>query len=300
MEIAREKVLYGKTVIGSGEFGIVYKGSMFEADESSHNLNLVAVKDVYCGNLQAFQQFVKEVEVMAKLEQHTNVVALLGVVSKGKQLIVMEYCALGSIGAYLLGLKQKQNFRCCVHKSGDLEGTWIANQHEWKQSTMYLTEDVMLYPRDCGLDGDILSTYDLVNFSYQIARGMEFLAAYHIIHRDLAARNVLMCENRVVKIGDFGLARREQFNYIMLDNQVDNTKLPAKWMPPEALKELLFNEKTDVWSFGVVLWEMFSLGEIPFSDPGQCTIESDTVAWWIQMLEGGHRLNKPSGTPLEM
>ncbi|OQV24133.1 putative Fibroblast growth factor receptor 1 [Hypsibius exemplaris] len=280
MEIEREKVHYGKTVIGSGEFGTVYKGSMFEAEESSHNLMLVAVKEIHCANLQAFQQFVKEVEVMAKLEQHTNIVALLGVVSKGEQLIVMEYCPHGSIGMYLSDLNRKQKFRSCIHDCGDLEGTWTENKRD--------------------SDRDTLSTYDLMNFSYQIARGMEFLSAYHIIHRDLAARNVLMCENRVVKIGDFGLARRKQINYIMVDKQIDDTKLPAKWMAPEALKELLFNEKTDVWSFGVVLWEIFSLGQIPFNDPGQCSMKSNTVAWWIQMLEGGHRLPKPSGTPLEI
>uniref|UniRef100_A0AC34QCH1 Non-specific protein-tyrosine kinase n=1 Tax=Panagrolaimus sp. JU765 TaxID=591449 RepID=A0AC34QCH1_9BILA len=105
----------------------------------------------------------------------------------------------------------------------------------------------------------------LCSFAVQIAKGMQYLASERLIHRDLAARNVLVFSSEKVKISDFGLSRslgvgedyyRSEFNPSM--------KLPIAWCAPESINFLRFTEKSDVWSFGVTLFEMFSYGEMPW------------------------------------
>ncbi|KAL3091375.1 hypothetical protein niasHS_007168 [Heterodera schachtii] len=125
----------------------------------------------------------------------------------------------------------------------------------------------------------------LVQFAQDVAEGMAFLESRNFVHRDLAARNVLLDDRLVAKIGDFGLAQ--------LANQPSKEsakgKFPIKWSAPEALRQNLFTNKSDVWSFGILLWEVYSFGRVPYP-----RIPIQDV---LRHVEKGYRMDPPEGTP---
>ncbi|KAH7724377.1 Protein ARK-1 a [Aphelenchoides avenae] len=105
----------------------------------------------------------------------------------------------------------------------------------------------------------------LCDFALQIALGMQYLASQRLIHRDLAARNVLVCSPTKVKISDFGLSRSLGVGEDYYRSEfVPSIKLPIAWCAPECINYLRFTTSSDVWAFGVTLWEMFSYGKMPF------------------------------------
>nr|CDJ88634.1 Tyrosine protein kinase domain containing protein [Haemonchus contortus] len=138
-----------------------------------------------------------------------------------------------------------------------------------------------------------LRVSDLINIALDIARGCEELNRQKYIHRDLAARNCLLTEkgpNRRVKIGDFGMARDiYENNYYRKGGRA---KLPVRWMPPEAFLDGLFTTQTDVWSFGVVLWEISSFGMLPYFGVDNFDV--------MGLVTNGGRLDPPNTVPTEM
>uniref|UniRef100_A0A8D2AHF4 Tyrosine-protein kinase receptor n=1 Tax=Sciurus vulgaris TaxID=55149 RepID=A0A8D2AHF4_SCIVU len=135
-----------------------------------------------------------------------------------------------------------------------------------------------------------LAMQDLLQLAQDIAQGCHYLEENHFIHRDIAARNCLLSctgPSRVAKIGDFGMARDiYRASYYRKGGQA---LLPVKWMPPEALLEGIFTSKTDSWSFGVLLWEIFSLGYMPY--PGHTNQEV------LDFVIAGSRMDPPRGCP---
>ncbi|XP_073725594.1 ALK tyrosine kinase receptor [Misgurnus anguillicaudatus] len=135
-----------------------------------------------------------------------------------------------------------------------------------------------------------LTIVDLLNIARDIARGCQYLEENQFIHRDIAARNCLLtCKGpgRVAKIGDFGMAR--DIYRASYYRKGGRAMLPVKWMPPEAFMEGIFTSKTDTWSFGVLLWEIFSLGYMPY--PSRSNQEV------LEFVTNGGRMDPPKNCP---
>ncbi|KAI7804610.1 tyrosine-protein kinase receptor [Triplophysa rosa] len=135
-----------------------------------------------------------------------------------------------------------------------------------------------------------LSMLELLHMARDIALGCRYLEENHFIHRDIAARNCLLTcpgPDRVAKIGDFGMAR--DIYRASYYRKGGRAMLPVKWMPPEAFLEGIFTCKTDTWSFGVLLWEIFSLGYMPYP----CKTNQEV----LEFVTGGGRMDPPKSCP---
>ncbi|XP_078038596.1 vascular endothelial growth factor receptor 1-like [Augochlora pura] len=128
-----------------------------------------------------------------------------------------------------------------------------------------------------------ICSQDLLSWSFQVARGMEYLSQRRVLHGDLAARNILLAEDNIVKICDFGLGKTlyKEDNY----QKKGDGPLPIKWLAIESIRDRIFSTQSDIWSFGVVLWEFFTLAETPY--PG---MEAEIQ---YQKLVEGYRMEQP-------
>ncbi|CAG9563056.1 unnamed protein product [Danaus chrysippus] len=131
---------------------------------------------------------------------------------------------------------------------------------------------------------DQLGPAVLLDMCIQVSKGMAYLERQNYIHRDLAARNCLVGDENVVKVADFGLAR-----YVLDDQYTSSggTKFPIKWAPPEVLNYTRFSSKSDVWAFGVLMWEVFTCGKVPYG-----RMKNSEV---VEMVQRGQVLEKPKG-----
>uniref|UniRef100_A0A8C2J5J4 Vascular endothelial growth factor receptor 3 n=1 Tax=Cyprinus carpio TaxID=7962 RepID=A0A8C2J5J4_CYPCA len=292
-EISRDRLHLGK-VLGHGAFGKVIEASIFGHDKKTCS-NTVAVKMLKEGaTASEHKALMSELKILIHIGNHLNVVNLLGACTKtnGPLMVIVEYCKYGNLSNFL---RAKREFFLPYRDRSPKTQSQVrrmieagqVSQNECQPSTTSSINPPMQSRGKIAVD-DLwktpLTIEDLICYSFQVARGMEFLVSRKCIHRDLAARNILLSENNVVKICDFGLARDiyKDPDYV----RKGNARLPLKWMAPESIFDKVYTSQSDVWSFGVLLWEIFSLGASPY--PG-IQIDED----FCKRLKDGTRMRAP-------
>ncbi|XP_029104077.1 tyrosine-protein kinase Srms [Scleropages formosus] len=138
-------------------------------------------------------------------------------------------------------------------------------------------------------EGQLLILAHLIYMASQVAEGMAYLEDRSIVHRDLAARNILVGDNLVCKVADFGLARIIKDSVYTASR---STKIPVRWTAPEAALHQRFSVKSDVWSFGVLLYEIMTKGKMPY--------DGKTNKEVLELLTSGYRLPCPGRCPSDV
>jgi len=244
--------------LGEGCFGQVWKGEVENVPESDEiGRTVVAIKCLKPNATEKDKRdLLNELSVMKMMDPHPNVVRLLGCCTeKDPILVIIEYVNGGTLQEYLRKSRSEHHYK---------------NLHGASQN---------------------ISSRDLTSFAYQIAKGMEYLDSKKLIHRDLAARNVLIdSADQTCKVADFGFAKDVMANNIY--ERKSEGKLPIRWMAPESLYDNVYSSKSDVWSFGVLMWEVVTLGSVPY--PG---LQPSEV---MKKVNAGYRLEKPEHCKREL
>ena len=242
--------------IGNGNFGTVNKGILFGLYESSSKTT-VAIKSVNgLGHRTELNDLMAEIKLMSYIDPHPNLVSLIGSCSSelkrdGNLWLLIEFCEHGDLQNYL-----KKN------------------------------ESKIL----SGKKNDPINSRSMLKWLFEIAKGMQYLEENKIMHGDLAARNILMADDPsntntpVAKVADFGLAKNFYDNATY--EKARRELVPWKWMALEYLEDSYFTLKSDVWSYGVLLWEIMAFGRPPY---GQQTY--DEV---LTKLKSGSTLTFPN------
>ncbi|XP_054425844.1 proto-oncogene tyrosine-protein kinase ROS [Pteronotus mesoamericanus] len=247
----REKLTL-RLLLGSGAFGEVYEGTAVDILGAGSGETKVAVKTLKKGSTdQEKIEFLKEAHLMSKFN-HPNILKQLGVCLLNEpQYIILELMEGGDLLTYLRKARMTK------------------------------------------FHGPLLTLVDLVDLSVDIAKGCVYLEQLHFIHRDLAARNCLVSVNdysspsRTVKIGDFGLARDIYKNDYY--RKRGEGLLPVRWMAPESLMDGIFTTQSDVWSFGILTWEILTLGHQPYPTHSNLDV--------LNYVQTGGRLEPPRNCP---
>ncbi|PIK61358.1 fibroblast growth factor receptor 2 [Apostichopus japonicus] len=249
IEFPRER-LHLKNLIGQGSFGVVYQAEAVGIVQSNVSTS-VAVKMLREDYNEIHEVgFQKELEVMMRLKPHPFIVTLFGCCTTSEpQMIIMEYLSLGNL---LTHLRQSR-------------------QHVTNQITQRVSLSTTLSPTD------------LIKYGYEIANGMSYLASMKCIHRDLAARNILRSGEDVCKLSNFSHSRDVIKDGIA--HRKTQGRSSIRWMATESLLENAFTIRSNVWSFGVLLWEIVTIGSYPYA--------GITSGKLTRFLQDGKRMTKP-------
>lgn len=260
-EFPRDKLFYIKD-LGQGHFGVVVQAEAVGL-EAGKEKSSVAIKVMKEGaSSQTRKEFFREATLMNTFD-HPNILRLLGVcISQEPFCMIFEFMELGDLNNYLRQSSYgNRGSNPSLNRSGHLASGRTT-----------------------------LSTQQLVCVAIDVAAGLDYLAQNHYVHRDLATRNCLVSRNLQVKISDFGLSQDiYTTDYFRMG---DMELLPIRWMPPEAILYAKFTTQSDVWSFGIVLWEIFSFGIQPYF-----SMTNEEV---VQHVRNGNVMNCPEGCPQEI
>ncbi|NXT74735.1 FLT3 kinase, partial [Zapornia atra] len=324
-EFPRENLEFGQ-VLGSGAFGKVVNATAYGISNAEDSVQVAVKMLKEKPDTSEKDALMSELKMMTHIGSHENIVNLLGACTMSAHTLGFQVALTRAKGYFwsMKGVQiskrredefditqrsQKMNVTSgssgiVLYSEEDAYISYIVFECENTLSViLHLSKGckegmffVMLFlvgscenpynsqQTDEEEEFNVLTFEDLLCFSYQVAKGMEFLESKSCIHRDLAARNILVTHGKVVKICDFGLARDvvNDSNYIVRGN----ARLPVKWMAPESLFEMTYTMKSDVWSYGILLWEIFSLGVNPY--PG---IQVDRN--FYKLIQSGFKMDRP-------
>ncbi|XP_035216226.1 proto-oncogene tyrosine-protein kinase receptor Ret-like [Stegodyphus dumicola] len=262
------------TVLGEGEFGKVMKAQAWNI-AGIKGYTTVAVKMLKENGGPLEKQDLMTEFMLLKEISHPNVVRLLGASTEksGPFYLIVEYAEMGSLRSYLR--KRRRHNNCCRYNATYGVISQVADPS--RDYYQFPCERSRYEPHHSYFHKEQLS------FAWQIAKGMAYLADMKLVHRDLAARNVLLAKRKVAKISDFGLSRDVYEGETYLKKS--KGRVPVKWMAIESLEDQIYTSKSDVWSFGIVMWEIMMQGATPY--PGV------TPQRLYNLLKAGYRMSKP-------
>ncbi|XP_065681610.1 uncharacterized protein LOC100201799 isoform X1 [Hydra vulgaris] len=295
-EVLPENIVLDKQ-IGEGAFGTVFiakmnskvltkrKSDKYEflsntKEESFVNVAVKLLKD--CPDQSEFNDFYEEINLMKEIGYHKNIINMIGCSTNKKPLcLIVELMENGDLLSFL----RKRRTKLCASKvegetAGSLKYTQSYQQFLETTTNENLSSGVMSKEF---LSDEIITPEDLLSIAWQVASGMEYLSCINLVHRDLAARNVLVGSKKIVKISDFGLTRKVNDNLQYMSSK--NRRLPIKWMAVEAIFDQTFTTYSDVWAYGVVLFEIVTLGGTPYP-----TINNREL---LTLLKSGYRMDQP-------
>uniref|UniRef100_A0A4W5RAV3 receptor protein-tyrosine kinase n=1 Tax=Hucho hucho TaxID=62062 RepID=A0A4W5RAV3_9TELE len=305
-EFPRDKLRLGQ-ILGAGAFGKVVEATAYGLGTDDNMTTRVAVKMLKpSAHSEEREALMSELKILSHLGCHDNIVNLLGACTQGgPMLMITEYCSHGDLLNFLRGKAKlfldsilsgpgvpevpgdSYHYKnTCTQESRVRSDSGISCSSSDNYQDMHPAQSITERTGTWSLDIE-----DLLMVSYQVAQGMDFLASKNCIHRDVAARNVLLTDGRVAKICDFGLARdiENDSNYVVKGN----ARLPVKWMAPESIFDCVYTVQSDVWSYGILLWEVFSLGKSPYPN-----IVVDTR--FYKMIKDGCHMSQPDFAPPEI
>uniref|UniRef100_A0A914D8D4 Protein kinase domain-containing protein n=1 Tax=Acrobeloides nanus TaxID=290746 RepID=A0A914D8D4_9BILA len=261
--------------LGEGAFSQVYKGriaikgllkTIFKSEEIEKNSHIEVAIKIFRKEVSRVQTIMSdpwcEIHLIKQIKYHPYIVNMIGwaMMPFDGPCLLLEYCSNGNLHKFL------QRLRPLIR-----EDELPTSPHE-----------------------NCLGLKDLIIRAWQISDAMVYLTENGFIHRDLAARNILLTDKMVAKVADFGLCRNTpEAPYV----GKRSTVLPLRWLAIEALRSLQFTEKTDVWSFGVLLYEIFSIGLKPYEAIEISRGKTFDQKELLEYLQEGGRLERPRLCP---